>query len=284
MGAATRTSLDQHRKELGAVLRRYRTSSGLTSEQLAERLNVSQPTVSRIETGRVSPRPNDVRRMASELGVPALELEDLVSRAEYIADLAINLRQAGDRVSVEGFQRRHEEAEALYSTFREFGMGVLPGLLQTPDYARALIQAAAPRIEPSALSLGVLARVRRQEILNDTTREFRFLLDPELLRVRFGSYAEHLAQIAHLSAVAARANVSLRILNLDHRLAAPLMHGFTIYGDSRVVVELHHSEIYVADPSDIRNYVELYEKLEACSHSDEDSAAILAAVGDRPTR
>lgn len=224
-------------------------------------MNLTQSKVSRIETGRVTPRPEDVREIVAMLEVPPAEASDLIAEAERVTDMARSLRRGQSGRSVERIQADLLESEAMHAEFRTLALSMVPGLLQTPDYARAVISLALPDIEPGALTAAVVKRLERQRVLHDPSVSLRFLLHPAVLETRYCGTAEHDVQLAHLTAVAGRENVDLRILDLGHRASAPIQHAFTVAGESTVSIELAHAEISVVDPEDVGVYRTLFDEL-----------------------
>ena len=257
----TESELRRRRAQLGAILRDYRLRQQLSGEELAARTDLSQPKVSRLETGRVTPNPKDVKAIVSILDVEAEEQRELVGEAESIADLAKNVRRERARSGLTGMQQDHLESESLYTTFQDFSVGVLPGLVQTPEYTRSLMASLIPAPVSADIDQAVARRVERQAILRDPPRTFVFLTTPETLRVRFGDKEEMHVQLVHLKALMRYPNVTLRAVDLSHRMPTPPLNNFTIYDASRVVVELLHSELYVADPSEVAEYVERFTSL-----------------------
>lgn len=262
MSEVSRRELFERRRKLGATLRQIRLAQSLSGEELAAQTSLSQPKVSRIETGRVSPRPNDVRVIAEVLKVPAREAKALVTEAERIADINQNFRRLQAAGGVDRIQSEHLAAESLYSHFRSFALAMLPGLLQTPAYARGVIRAAIPSIDSIELNTAVVRRIERQLILEDPARVFVYILAPTSLHFRYGtSPADHLVQLNHIKALAGKPNIEVRALALDSEVVVPVLHDFTICDDTRVVVELMHAEIFVADPEDVDQYVYRFDQL-----------------------
>ena len=122
----TEAELLRRRSQFGAILRDYRLSQQLSGEELATRAELSQPKVSRLETGRVTPNPRDIKKIASALGVHPEQTRDLVIEAEQIADLAKNIRRERARIGLTGLQQEHLDSESLYSSFFDFSMAFSP--------------------------------------------------------------------------------------------------------------------------------------------------------------
>lgn len=250
----TEAELRRRRLQFGALLRDYRLQQQLSGEELAARADLSQPKVSRIETGRVTPNPRDIKKIASALGVRPEETRQLMTEAEEIADLAKNIRRERARIGLTGLQQEHLDSEALYTTFFDFSIGVLPGWLQTPEYARSMLKSLLPRPLDADIDQAVAKRVERQAILHDSARSFTFLTTPETLRMRFGDKEEMHVQLVHLRSLMRLPNITVRALDVTKSIPTPLLSNFTIYDNQRVVVELLHTELYVADPAEVADY------------------------------
>lgn len=257
----TEAELRRRRSQFGAQLRDYRLSQQLSGEELATRADLSQPKVSRLETGRVTPNPRDIKKIASALGVHPEQTRDLVIEAEQIADLAKNIRRERARIGLTGLQQEHLDSESLYSSFFDFSMGVLPGWVQTPEYARSMLRSLLPRPLDADIDQAVVKRVERQAILRDPSRTFVFLTTPETLRAHFGDDEEMYVQLVHLRSLMRLPNITLRALDMKRALPTPLLSNFTVYDDQRVVVELLHTELYVADLTEVMEYRSRFEAL-----------------------
>src|SRR6266849_9863904 len=127
------------RKRLGIELRRLREQARLTCEDVGQRLDCSGTRISRMETGRISVRPGDVRELLEIYGV-------LGDEADALVQLAREARRKGwwhtyGQVLPTWFEA-YIGLEAAAVRFRDFQSMVMPGLLQTEDYARAVLRAA----------------------------------------------------------------------------------------------------------------------------------------------
>ncbi|MFI6798389.1 Scr1 family TA system antitoxin-like transcriptional regulator [Streptosporangium canum] len=149
-------------RELGELLRRLRKGAGLTGKELAQRAGVAQPTISRMETGRLLPTPETVERVSA-----ALQL-DKAGRGELDA-LLIRLRDEVSRLKGGLACREAANTARLRSAQRvvSFQSAMIPTLLQTAEYARLALafgrgvdeedaaKAAAVRVEAQAVDIGV---------------------------------------------------------------------------------------------------------------------------------
>ena len=206
----TRTSPTVRQRELGKRLRDLRNQHELTVEDVAEKLLCSATKVSRLETGARRPSPRDVRDLCVLYGVDASTTTDLL-------DLARGAREQGwwtkyDDLKLDPLIGLEQDAAAITC----FSMYYIPALLQTPDYARAIISAIAPKIEPQILEQRVEARMRRQQLLDGPNRpRYRVILDEALLHRRVGGAGLMAAQLDKLLEGARQNKVTIQVIPFD---------------------------------------------------------------------
>ncbi|MFL6120223.1 helix-turn-helix domain-containing protein, partial [Actinophytocola sp.] len=197
-------------RELGAMLRQVRTRAGLTSTELAHRLGWSLTTVSRMENGRRPSTTTDVIQYAVMCGAkmpdlpPLLEFTRVAERKQgyYLSDNKIT----GSLQSL----IFHEAAATHVTVYEPL---VVPGLLQTPAYARALITALNPSITAERLKATIRTRVERRRVLSvPNPAQFTFYLHEDALRRRIGTDEIMQEQLLQLVLTAALSNASIRIV------------------------------------------------------------------------
>ncbi|MFE1937638.1 Scr1 family TA system antitoxin-like transcriptional regulator [Streptomyces sp. NPDC059474] len=177
------------REKYGEELRLRRTAADMTQEALSEIVVCSPTLISHFEAGRRLPRPDDATRIDQALGTDgffARWLEDLESKfADHFAVAAELERQA--------------------SELRLYGLSLVPGLLQTDAYARAVLRTASPNYRTEDLDRRVVNRVERARILDNLLSPVMWtLLDEAVLRRRVGGphvMAEQLRKIADMAEV-----------------------------------------------------------------------------------
>jgi transcriptional regulator with XRE-family HTH domain len=261
---------------VGAVLARMRRAKGLTGEDLGRLAGVSQPKVSRIENGKGTVDPEGVGRLARALGAGEELARQLMERAETSQNRMTDWRPSP--INMAGNQRAVEEWEAEAATIRNFDPTVVPGLLQTSEYARSMLgtfhrywNPGPGRAVGSAVLEAVSARVRRQEILSDTAKSFRFVVTEAVLRNQFCSADDMLGQIRRLRELNTDYdNVSIRIVPEQAELAIPALHGFQLFDDRQVLVDLFNTGLSSQGRADIRLYLDVFEVFEAASVPDID--------------
>src|SRR5271169_4477732 len=188
--AVTGTSPTVRQRELGKRLRELRSQHDLTVEDVADKLLCSATKVSRLETGARRPSLRDVRDMCALYGVDESTSSELMS-------LARGAREQGwwtqyEDLKLDPLIGLEQEATAItcYSVY------YMPALLQTSDYAKAIIRAIAPKIDSQILEQRVEARLRRQQLLAGANRpRYRVLLDEAVLYRPVGGAATMAAQL-----------------------------------------------------------------------------------------
>jgi transcriptional regulator with XRE-family HTH domain len=273
----TRTPTGRRRR-LGAELRRLREAAGLTIDRVAEELECSPSKVSRIETGQVSATPRDVRDMLGLYGV-----ED--ARLEAMVQVAREARQRGwwqKFVDVPDGVPAYVGLETAATSIDVYMALLVPALLQTPDYARAVIAAVRPDLPRSEIDRRVELRLRRQDLLGqERPPRMRVLLDDTVLRRPVGGPAVMAAQRRRLLADADRPAVTIQVLEAGAGAHAGMDGPFTIFGfpapAERDVVALDSAAdaLYLEDAEDVARYRRVFELLLPAARSPEDSAAII---------
>jgi transcriptional regulator with XRE-family HTH domain len=197
------------RRELGVLLRSLRTTAGLTAEQVAGRLGFSPSKLSRLETGRRGASAYDIRRLC-----------DL-----YQVDDEQRLRLT--ELAAEGKQRAWWQPLGLpYSTYvgleaeatsvSDYAPAIVPGLLQTPDYARAVLGAMVPKWRPRVVEERVEGRAARQRLFfSRTAPRFEAVLDESVLHRVVGSPAVMQAQLERLLELSQLPGVTIRVVPCD---------------------------------------------------------------------
>jgi transcriptional regulator with XRE-family HTH domain len=261
---------------VGVVLARMRRAKGLTGGELGRLAGMSQPKVSRIENGRGVPDSGDIGRLALALGADEVLARQLVERAETSQNRMTDWRPSP--IGLAGSQREVARWEAATGTLRCFDPIVVPGLLQTSEYARSMLTTFqkywVPDLGGSAASAvleAVSARVRRQEILSDESKSFHFVVTEAVLKNQFCPPEDMVGQIRRLRELTAEYdNVSVRILPDHAKLAIPPLHGFELFDDRQVSVDLFNTGLSSYGRSDARLYRGVFDVFEAESLLDID--------------
>jgi len=253
---------------LGRTLARLRHERDLTSSALARQSGVSQGQISKIENSKSLPSPNVVRQIATALRVPSPLAEDLVEWAHREPAEASRVkfarRSSGSSGQINQKGWMDEESNAV--RIRSFELAVVPGLLQTSEYARRVIdgynevQDGDDHAARDDLNSTVGVRMERQEKLRDTAVSFEFVFTEAVLRYRFGEDdwpVVMAAQIQRIEEACDLPNVAVRIMPQDAVLSYPPAGAFMIIDDSVVLTESTVGAS--ADRENIDPYVRAFE-------------------------
>jgi transcriptional regulator with XRE-family HTH domain len=270
------------RKRLGIELRRLREEAHFTCEDVGRRLECSGTRISRIETGRINVRPGDVREMLEIYGVTGTEADSLVQ-------LAREARRKGwwhtyGRVLptwFEAFIGLESEAVRL----RDFQPLVMPGLLQTEEYARAVLRAAPNAGSTEDIERQVALRMDRQAILaQPTPPDLWVVVSESVLRADVGGPAVMRAQLRRLLEVAERPNVTLQVLPFSNAAHVDPISPFTILefpeAADPTVVYLEHLTgcLFLETVDEIRRYTVVFDHLRAEALGIGQSADLIAEM------
>lgn len=180
-----------------------------------------------------------------------------------------------------GFAPRQRVGRLLdegVTSLRAMQTGVVPGLLQTADYARAIFLGLAAVHGERDIEAAVHERLRRQDVLYQPGRSFRFLLHESALRARVGSTGTHRAQLDRLLVLAGLDTVQLALLPWSTELVTPPDHGFDLFDDRLVLVETFNAELAVREADDIALYSRLFESYWEVAIRGEQASALITRV------
>jgi transcriptional regulator with XRE-family HTH domain len=269
------------RKRLGTELRRLREQAGLTCESVGQRLDCSGTRISRIETGRISVRPGDVRELLEVYAVTG-------DRADALVELAREARRKGwwHRFGpvMPSWLEPYLGLEAEAARLRDFQSMVLPGLLQTEDYTRAILRAAPGAGAAGDIDQQVALRMERQAVLAGAAPpELRLVLSEGALRVQVGGPDVMRAQLRKLAEVAGHGQVTLQVLPAGAAAHVQAVSPFTILdfadpADPPVVYTEHLTgSLVLDDPGEVRAYTAVFERLRAEALDPGPSLDLIAA-------
>ena len=267
------------RRELGALLRSLRLERELTVEQVAERLLCSPSKVSRMETGHRGATPRDIRDLCDLYGV-----SDPAQR-ERMTRLAAEGKQQGWWQSYELDFANYVGLEAAAISISYFQSSIVPGLLQIPDYIRAMYQSDYEEYAPEKIAEHVEVRLRRQNLLTrDPPLQMSVVLDEAVLHRTVGGPAVMGTQLEHLAEVAQRPHVTIQIIPYTIGAHPAMDSNFNIleFGDvapSMVYVEGLIGWMYVERAQDISRYRQVHEHLRTVALDLQESIELISRVG-----
>jgi transcriptional regulator with XRE-family HTH domain len=241
---------------LGTELRRARMLAGLSGRQIAKATGLSQPTVSRVERGESVPSLPELIAWADAAGAGDDRRALLLGLGEAAVTEVTTLRaRVGNGLAA--VQDEVAAAEATARTLRNFQPGIIPGLLQTAEYARRILAFAG---DPAEVAAAVARRLARQEALHEPGRSFEFLLTEAALRYRPGPYRLRAAQLDHLAAIVTLETITFGVIPADAEMHAITRGGFILYEDRIddlppvAVAETPHAYMRAHDLADVGQY------------------------------
>ncbi|PXY21107.1 helix-turn-helix domain-containing protein [Prauserella muralis] len=254
------TSFEKRRAELGERLRQLRDTAGYTGKEFAGVIGWNAPKVSKIENGRQTASAEDLDAWITALQVPAevayeLHAELATLQREYVS-WKERLRVGNRAVQEEAIER-----EANARVIRAVDVGVVPGLVQTADYARHVLLAVA-NLHGSKRDIteGVRTRMRRQQVLYEPGKTIEILMAYSALLHSPAPPDVMAGQLHRLIATIGIPNVRFGVLRPHVRLPYPLTHGYWIV-DELVMLEQVHGEVIVHDPDEVAKYARLTDML-----------------------
>ena len=271
------------RRRLGVELRRHREQAGVTIDMVAERLGCSTSKVSRIETGHTTASPGDVQSILDIYGVaPAVAAE--------LVQIAREARQKGwwhpySTVLAGAYVGLETAARSI----RAYEQQLIPGLLQTEEYAIALIRGA--RLDDTDREIGQRVRVRmtRQALLiQDDPIDLRVVLDEAVLSRPVGGDAVMRDQIKQLITIARRPNVTIQILPFAAGGHAGMDGSFAILefeeeGDADVVfIDNATGGLFLEKADELRKYISIFDTVRATALPPEASFEMIETLVEEP--
>ena len=262
---------------LGGELRALRKARRLTLKAVAERLGWPISKISRIETGKQGIRPTDVASLLVVYEVTGAEHKRLLTMAERSDDTGWWEIIGG--LSKESRTLIQLETEA--TAIAEFEPLLVPGLLQTPDYTRAVMRACG--VSDTDLEGRVAARMGRQAILSrDDPPEFHALVDESALHRAIGGRRTMARQLRRLLETTDYPDITLRVLPLDLAAHTGLDGSFTIldFARNKPVVYLDHkiSGLFLEEPDQIAFFKHQVDMLSDVALSPAKSQDLVAQI------
>jgi transcriptional regulator with XRE-family HTH domain len=271
------------RRRLGAELRRLREANSLKLEEVADQLGLAASTLSRIETGKAPTKTAYLTSMLAMYGV-----DDPAVR-KVLIDMAREGHRKGwwsiyDDVLPSGFDI-YVGLEAEASGLRSYETNVVHGLLQTTEYALAVLRELRPRDSEDQLSRGVDLRMQRQRLLgSDPALDLWLILDEGAIRRNIGGSRVMRPQLEQLIQASRQANVTLQVLGFEAGAHAGLVGPFSILefperGDSEVAfAESVGGMIYLEKDREVRACAEAFDRMRAAALSPAASVELIQQV------
>ncbi|MEU9413581.1 helix-turn-helix transcriptional regulator [Streptomyces sp. NPDC048281] len=274
------TDYQQAREALGARLRELRFSSPgcrLTGQQLAQRLRWPPSKVSKLELGKQTATPEDLQAWAEATGQPGAYPE----LAARLAGFESHIR-SWRRALANGFAPLHEGLTQELERTSELWMweeSVVPGLLQTPEYARHVIRRYAELLgSASDIEDGVRARVQRQKWLYCPGRTLHVLMWEAVLRSMICPPSVLAAQLDRLAGVVGLDTVELGVIPFTASMKIVPANGFWVLDDRLVVAEDWHAELWLDDADNVTLYKKVWRTLRESAVYGSDAHAVISSA------
>ncbi|WP_075738999.1 MULTISPECIES: helix-turn-helix domain-containing protein [Actinoalloteichus] len=279
--ARSRTNRTARSRGLAASLHRSRTDAGMTIDDVAARTpDLSRSTIGRMETGERVPTPEETAVLLAAMGVGG-------SAASYVMDLARRASEShwweGDRPGLSPLMQSWIDWEDQASGIVEWTLDVVPGLLQTAEYARQLAGAWASR--PAEIEARVATRMARQTLLSRDTVSYDVVIDEAVLHRPIGGATLLVDQLRHLIRTAERPNISLQVLPTAatvraHRglIGSFIALQFSDKDDPLVQIEHISSAVIVDDPAEVEAHLAAHSTLTEMAMSPAESADLIRHV------
>ena len=273
---------DGARQELTSLLRTSRLDRGMSGQELAGRLGWSQSKVSKVENGRTRPSSADVRSWLEACRVSG----EVLRRGDELAEATLVESRHWRAVHAKGLGPGQDRAGALErraEIMRSFQPSLVPGLLQTAEYARQVLNAANISGQTDVPE-AVAARMRRQEVLYEADRCFEFTLTEGALRWHPHGGDMLPAQLDRLLSIATLTNIALRVLPQGAPFGHLQSNGFLLFEvpeEPTVMVETFTRELLLTDPDEVAQYRDIHARLTGHALSEDDSRASIQDLAAR---
>ena len=271
------------RRRLGQELRRLRAEARKPVDEIAEYLECSTAKISRIETGKVPVSIRDVRDMLDQYGVDGHKREQLLALAKD------SKRQ--------GWWERYGEAvpkgfSPMYGLESEASDALIyeplyvPGLLQSPGYARALLSCGDGADDADLLERRLQVRMERQKRLTNPENPLTLhaIIDEAVLTRQVGGPQVMAEQYRHLMRMSKLKNVSIRYVDRDEGAYPGMGSAFTVFGfadpgDQDVVyLEQLTSALFLESPADVERYRQTFRRMSKCAARTTDTVDLIESM------
>lgn len=260
MAVSPSSSVRQAREALAQRLREIRIQAGLSERAIARSAGWHESKSSRIEHAKTTPSADDIRAWCAACGAQS-EIPDLLASLRVADTAYVEWR----RIQAGGLRHLQQVLVPLYARtrlFRAYEAHVMPGFLQTREYAEALLgRISALHQAPDDSADAAAIRVERSRVLFEPGHEFTFLLEEPVLRYMVGDTAVMAAQLRHVTQVIAARSVRFGVIPLQSPRRVWPLEGFTIFDDESVQVELLSARVTVTQPREISLYVRAFGEL-----------------------
>ncbi|MFC4034527.1 helix-turn-helix domain-containing protein [Streptomyces polygonati] len=251
------SSVQAAREALAARLREIRLDAAMTKREIAARCGWSEAKSGRIENARTAPSDADVLAWCRACGAESMA-PDLIAANRQADSMYVQWR----RLQRTGLKRLQQASVPLYERtqhFRVYCSNVVPGLLQTPGYASALLGGiAAFRGLPDDVAEAVTARVNRSQIIRESGRRFAIVIEESVLRYQLGDASVMAGQLGSLLSAMDLPAVSLGVIPFAVQRETWPVESFSVFDDARVDHEPLSASVTITAPDEVAQYVKAF--------------------------
>ncbi|MEV4216739.1 helix-turn-helix transcriptional regulator [Nonomuraea sp. NPDC049725] len=270
-------------RRLAAELRRLRDAAGLSQEDVTNQTGVNVATLYRIETGRTKPQLRTLNALLDTYGVTGPSRDALT----------LLQRDAGKRGWLNTADSGLPEQYTAYINFEaeareilNFEATFIPGLLQTPDYARQVIAGVLPAATDDDIQRRVDARLKRQELLGTPDApQLWAVIDEAALHRRVGGTAVMRDQLRHLATQARNPHITIQVIPFKAG-AHPGMPGsfiilrFGMIAPDIVYIDSMGGDLFLEEEAELIRHNMVFEHLRAVALSPSDTVTLLTSLGE----
>jgi len=272
---------DMINAQLGIELRRLREEAGYTAVEACGPIKAQGPKLSKIENGKQGATPDEVRTLCDLYCASAEERQYLVALAEQRPQR--RRRRSGKRDAVPDWFRRFLALEWDATEIKSYHIDMVPGLLQTEDYARAMIRAWEPEADERLIDNQVETRMKRQDVLRRTGRpslRLDVVLGEGALRRVLGDRKIMRVQLKHLAFMARRPNITVRVLPFDLPDRISVASAFDLFrlaqqNISTVYLEDLFGATYLKEPEEYTQHSSVFGRLRDAALEPEESRVFI---------
>ncbi len=268
------SSVQAAREALAERLREIRLDAGITKRELAARCGWSEAKSSRIENARTAPSDQDLQLWCR--ACDAVDQAPAVVAANRQADSMYVQWKRLQRTGLKQLQKANLPLFERTKRFKVYCSNVVPGFLQTPGYASALLRAIATfRGLPDDVADAVTARMDRSGIIRETGRTFAILIEETVLRYRLGDAGVMAGQLGSLLSAMDLASISLGVIPASAERTMWPIESFTVFDGARVDHEPLSASVKITAPDEVVQYLKAFEQLRGMAVYGADARALI---------
>jgi hypothetical protein len=268
---------------LGAQLRRLREAAGISREDAGYHIRASGSKISRMELGRVSFKERDVIDLLELYGITDHSERDKMMQLTHEANAPAWWQKYQDVVP--DWFAVYVGLEEAAQLIRVYEVQFVPGLLQTEEYARAVVQQGAPGLDPAEVERRVAVRMGRQQLLGkDSPPRLWAIVDEAALRRPMGGREVLVAQIERLMDAVSEPYITLQVMPFRYGGHAAEGGAFTIMRfpeadlPDMVYMEYLTGALYLDKPDEVERYAAVMERLSVAGTAPDRTREILAGM------